>query len=116
MNVLVVVNDPPYGSERAYNALRHANALGKRTDVTVRLFLLADAVHCARRGQRTPNGYYNLERMLAGVVRQGAEVAACGSCLDARGLEVDQLVEGVQRGSMEQLADWTLAADRVIVY
>ncbi|MCL8206762.1 MAG: DsrE family protein [Actinomycetia bacterium] len=116
MNILVVVNDPPYGSERPYNALRHANALGKRPDVTVRLFLIADAVQCARRGQNPPAGYYNLERMLTIAVRQGAEIAACGSCLDARGLNREDLLDGVHRGSMEQLADWTLWADRVVVY
>ncbi|MCL6595266.1 MAG: DsrE family protein [Firmicutes bacterium] len=116
MNVLVVVNDPPYGSERPYNALRHANALGKRTDVTVRLFLLADAVQCARRGQQTPSGYYNIERMLTVAARQDTEIAACGSCLDTRGLKTEDLVEGVRRGSMEELAAWTLWADRVIVY
>jgi hypothetical protein len=41
MNVLVVVNDQPYGSERPYNALRLANALSKRNDVELRMFLLA---------------------------------------------------------------------------
>ena len=32
MNVLVIVNDQPYGSERPYNALRLAGALSKRDD------------------------------------------------------------------------------------
>ena len=116
MQVLFIVNDPPYGTERAYNALRHANALGKRSDASVKIFFMADAVQCARRGQQTPNGYYNLERMITIATRQGAELGACGTCMDARALAETDLIAGVHRSSMEELSDWTLWADRVIVY
>jgi uncharacterized protein involved in oxidation of intracellular sulfur len=116
VNVLFVLNDPPYGTERTYNGLRHANALAQRDDVHVRVFLMADATAAARRGQKTPNGYYNLERMLAVARRRGTEIGACGSCLDARGLAEAGLAEGVHRSSMDELTDWTLWSDRVIVY
>ena len=62
--LLWILNDPPYGSERSYNGLRHATAVAKEAQCTVRVFLMADAVACARQGQQTANGYYNLERML----------------------------------------------------
>ena len=116
VNVLFVLNDPPYGTERTYNGLRHANALAQRDDARVRVFLMADATVAARRGQKTPNGYYNLERMLSMAKRHGTEVGACGSCLEARGLTDADLAEPVRRSSMDELADWTLWADRVIVY
>jgi uncharacterized protein involved in oxidation of intracellular sulfur len=116
MRFLFVLNDPPYGSERTYNALRHANALAERDGVQVRIFLMADATLAAKRGQTTPNGFYNLERMLAVAVRRGAAVGACGSCLDARGLAEADLAEGVRRSSMQELTEWTLWADRVLVY
>jgi uncharacterized protein involved in oxidation of intracellular sulfur len=116
LRILFIVNDPPYGSERAYNALRHALALCKQEGCAVRIFFMADAVHCARQGQVTPNGYYNLERMIALAVRHGAECGACGSCMDARGLTSEALVAGVHRSSMEELTAWTMAADKVIVY
>lgn len=116
MNVLVVLNDPPYGTERSYNGLRHANALAEREGVTVRIFLMADATLCAKRGQKTPNGYYNLERMLHSAVRRSSAVGACGTCMDARGLGDEDLVDGVHRSSMAELTDWTLWADRVLVY
>lgn len=73
-NILLIVNDGPYGNERPYNALRMALNLVKRPGVCVRVFLTGDAVTCARRGQTTPNGYYNVERMLKPVVRS-CEVA-----------------------------------------
>lgn len=71
---LFVINDAPYGNERPYNALRLAMNLVKRGVVSVRIFLTADGVFCARKGQKTPDGYYNIERMLASLARRG-EVA-----------------------------------------
>jgi uncharacterized protein involved in oxidation of intracellular sulfur len=71
---LFVINDAPYGSERPYNALRHALNLVKREAVQLRVFLMADAVYCARKGQKTPDGYYNVERMLKSLAKRG-EVA-----------------------------------------
>lgn len=62
--ILFVVNDAPYGNERAYNAFRHAMNLVKREGAQVKVFLMADGVFCARKGQNTPEGYYNVERMV----------------------------------------------------
>ena len=73
-NYLFIVNDAPYGNERPYNALRLAMNLSKREGINVRIFLTGDGALCAQSGQKTPNGYYNLERMLASVARRG-EVA-----------------------------------------
>lgn len=73
-NILFIINDGPYGNERSYNALRLALNLVKRAETTVRIFLIGDGVACARRGQKTPDGYYNIERMLASLARRG-EVA-----------------------------------------
>jgi uncharacterized protein involved in oxidation of intracellular sulfur len=115
MNVLVVVNDQPYGSERPYNALRLAGALAKREGVELRVFLLGDAVACAVAGQRLPDGHYHLDRMLKPLVRRG-QVGCCGTCMDARGLGAGQLVEGVRRSTLDELTDWTLWADKVLVF
>lgn len=84
--LLPILNDPPYGTERSHNGLRLALSLAKAPDVAVRIFLIADAVGCARVGQRCPDGYYHLERILRGLVAVGAGVGACGSCLEARGI------------------------------
>jgi uncharacterized protein involved in oxidation of intracellular sulfur len=112
---LFIVNDAPYGNERAYNALRLAGALAAREGQAVRLFLMADAVACAKRGQKVPEGYYNVQIMLGKVARQGA-VSLCGTCMDARGLREDELVEGATRGTLAQLADWTAEAGKVLVF
>jgi len=116
MNALLILNDGPYGTERSYNGLRLALALAKTDGTSVRVFLMADAVACARPGQTTPEGYYNIGRMLKGLTARGVEVGACGSCMDARGYADADLAEGVCRSSMPQLAEWTLAADRVVTF
>jgi uncharacterized protein involved in oxidation of intracellular sulfur len=116
MKTLVLLNDPAYGTERSYNGLRLAHSLVKREGQQVRIFLLADAVTCALAGQNTPDGYYNLERMFAATIRRGAEVGLCGSCMDARALREDQLIDGARRSNLEELTDWTLWADKVIMF
>ncbi len=116
MKFLFILNDPPYGTERCFNALRLAQALLKtepKPEITV--FLMADAVVCAKTGQTTPNGYYNLERMIKGVARD-AQIVLCGTCMDARGLGDDELVGGAERGTMPQLAELTTEADKVLVF
>jgi uncharacterized protein involved in oxidation of intracellular sulfur len=116
MKVLTILNHAPYGSERSYNGLRLALALAKQPDTELRIFLMADAVFCGKRGQTTPEGYYNVERMLRGCVTKAAEVGACGTCMDARGMTDADLTDGVRRSSMAELAEWTVAADRTVVW
>jgi uncharacterized protein involved in oxidation of intracellular sulfur len=117
MKVLFVINDAPYGTEKAYNALRLAMALQKeQPDTGVRVFLMADAVGCALPKQSTPQGYYNVERMLRSVIARGGEISLCGSCLDARGLQALDLMEGARRGSMAGLARWTIDSDKVFTF
>ena len=113
---LFILNDPPYGTERSYNALRLAGSLAKRDGANVRVFLIGDAAACAKGGQKTPEGWYNLEHMLRVVARKGGEIGVCGSCLDARGIDDAQLAEGTRRSSMEERTDWTQDADRVVVF
>jgi uncharacterized protein involved in oxidation of intracellular sulfur len=116
MNTLFILNDPPYGTERSYNALRLAGAVAKREGETVRVFLMGDAAACAKRGQRVPNGYYNLNRMLQALTHRKAEIGVCGTCMDARGIAVEELVEGAKRCTLDELAAWTTAASKVIVF
>ena len=116
MKALVILNDGPYGTERSYNGLRLALSLAKTEEVSVRVFLMADAVACAKPGQTTPEGYYNIGRMVDGLTGRGVEVGACGSCMDARGYTDADLAKGICRSSMAQLTQWTIEADKVISF
>lgn len=112
---LFIINDAPYGTERAYNALRLAGALTAKEDVQVRVFLMADAVGVAKAGQKVPEGYYNLQLMLGKVLRKG-EVALCGTCMDARGMRDADMIAGASRSTLAALAEWTAEADKVLVF
>lgn len=117
MKTLFILNDPPYGAERCYNGLRLAHALlknGPEADITV--FLMADAVLCAKKGQKTPDGYYNIERMLKRILIAKSHVLLCGTCMDARGLMETDLMNGARRSTMDELSAVTLAADKVLVF
>lgn len=117
MKILILINEPPYGNEKAYNALRLANQLGKDHEtVEVKIFLMADAVSCAVANQTTPNGYYNIERMLKVSIRKGAKVKICGSCADARGLKDVPLIEGAEISTMAELTNWVVDSDKVLVF
>ena len=117
MKTLFIINDPPYGTERVYNALRIAHALLKKDPQTaVTVFLMADSVVAARAGQKTPEGYYNIERMLKRVLVSKGEVLLCGTCMDARGIGESELMDGARRSSMDELASATVEADRVLVF
>lgn len=82
-SILFVVNDASYGNERAYNALRLASSLAAKEDVHIRVFLMANAVGCAKDHQKILEGYYNTQLMLSKVIRKG-EVSLCGTCMDER--------------------------------
>jgi uncharacterized protein involved in oxidation of intracellular sulfur len=118
MKYLFVLNDPPYGTERSYNALRLAREVLKEPAAgnEARVFLLGDAVACGKSGQKVPQGYYNVETMLRSIVGRGARVGVYATCIDARGIADAELAEGCGRSSMAELAAWTAWADKALVF
>ena len=113
---LFILNDPPYGTERSYNALRLAGSLAKREDEEVKIFLMGDAASCAKKNQKVPQGYYNAELMLRNVGRHGGGIGVCGTCMDARGITDAELTDTTRRGSLDELTNWVQWADRTLVF
>jgi uncharacterized protein involved in oxidation of intracellular sulfur len=117
MKILFILNDAPYGSEKTYNALRLAMALQKDQPGTETLvFLMADAVTAALPAQSTPQGYYNIERMVKSVINKGGQVRLCGTCCEARGIKAMPLLNGTEVSTMSQLAQWTVESEKVLVF
>ena len=116
MNILMIINGAAYGQDAHYNAVRLAASMAKRDEVSPRVFLMSDGVTVAMADQKTPDGYYKLDRMLSVVSRNGGQIGCCGTCMDARGITETMLVEGAARSTMDELTDWTLAADKVLVF
>ena len=113
--ITIILHDAPYGTERSYNGLRTAMSLQKRENIDVNVFLFADATFCAIQDQTTPDGYYNIGRMIRSVAKKG-KVGACGACLDARGLSKLSLIENVSRSSMDELAEWIVESEKVLSF
>lgn len=116
MNTLFILNDAPYGSERTYNGLRLAGALAKQVGNSVRVFLIGDGASSAHRNQKVPQGFYNVEVMIGNVTRHGGEMGICGTCMDARGIGDGDICEGTHRSTLAELAEWTVWADKVLVF
>lgn len=116
VKTLLILNDPAYGTERSYNGLRLAGMLAGRDDSEVRVFLIGDAVSCAMAGQKVPDGYYHLDRMILSAARHGAEVGCCGMCMDARGIADERLAAGARRSTLDELTEWVVWADKVITF
>lgn len=116
MQLTIIVNDSPYGIEKPWNALRLASTASTELEMGVKVFLMGDSVVAAKRGQKTPDGYYNMEKMLRALIKRGVEVKVCGACINTRGLDPSELVEGVEKGSMKILAEWIRDSERVVSF
>jgi uncharacterized protein involved in oxidation of intracellular sulfur len=117
MKILFLINDAPYGTEKFYNACRLAMTIQKEhSGVEVNVFLMADSVTGALVNQNTPQGYYNIERMLKAIINKGGKVKLCGGCIDARGVAALQFIDGCTRSNMSELAQWSVEADKVFTF
>lgn len=118
MEVLtVVISSSPYGDERIWNALRLAEALCcSEVKVEVNIFLIGDAVNAAKKGQKPPKGFYNLEKMLADLVRVGVSVNVCRTSMNLRGLTEQDLVKGMKMGTITGLSKWITKSQKVLCF
>jgi len=116
MNVLMILNDSPYGIERTFNGLRLAVSIATQQNVELRIFLMGDAIICVKAGQKVPAGYYNVQDMIEKLTAAAVNIGVCGTCLSARGITDESIVKGAHRGTLLELTEWTLWADKVIVF
>jgi uncharacterized protein involved in oxidation of intracellular sulfur len=114
--ITFILQSPPYGDEKIWNALRLAKALTTAAiGMKVNIFLLGDAVTTAKKGQKPPEGFYNLEKMLLELIEQGATVIACRTCISARGLIQNDLIEGAKIGTtVGDLAKWVKESQKIL--
>lgn len=114
----MILQSAPYGDERVWNAFRLARALTTAViNMRVNIFLTGDAVTTAKKGQKPPKEYYNLEKMLVELISHGVEVIACKTCIAARGFTQSELIDGVQVGTtVGNLAKWVKYSQKVLSY
>ena len=107
--IVIVANGAPYGSESLFNSLRLAIALREQeSNLDLRLFLMSDAVTAGLRGQKPGEGY-NIQQMLEILTAQNVPVKLCKTC-------TLPLIDGVEIGTLVELAQWTLSADKVLTF
>lgn len=114
--ILVIANGAPYGSEMLFNALRLSIAIKEQSvDCELKLFLMSDAVNAGLRGQKPHEGYH-LQQMLEILVAQNVAIKLCKTCTDARGVTALPLIDGLEIGTLVELAQWSLSADKVFTF
>ena len=114
--IVIIANGAAYGSESLFNSLRLAIALREQqSDLELKLFLMSDAV-VAGLAKQNPNEGYNLQQMLEIITASGADVKLCKTCTDGRGITALPLIDGVEIGTLVELAQWTLAADKILTF
>ena len=116
--VLFIIHAPAYGSERMLSALRLATAIAAQEIETVdlRLFMMSDAVTVDLPNQARPETGGGLQQMLENLALHGAQIRLCRTCALARGIADVPLVAGVSIGTLPELAEWTLVADKVLTF
>jgi uncharacterized protein involved in oxidation of intracellular sulfur len=113
--IVIVANGAAYGSESLFNSLRLAIALREKERPGVTLFLMSDAVTAGLKGQKPAEGY-NIQQMLEILTAQNVPVKLCKTCTDGRGITGLPLIDGVEIGTLVELAEWTLSADKVLTF
>ena len=114
MKYLFIFNDSPHGAQRAYNGLRLAAALARKAEI--RVFLLGDGVISGLAGFTPANADYHPQELLRMVASTGAPIAACGTCMDARGITAEALIPEVRRGTMDELVAWTEECEKALSF
>jgi uncharacterized protein involved in oxidation of intracellular sulfur len=116
MIIVFIINDAPYATERPYNALRLATALTGDGNRTVRIFLIGEGAWCGVADQPVPEGHHDIEWMLKRFLAGARDVVVCKTCMEARVITPEMLVEGARRGTLDELTVWTAEADKVLVF
>ncbi|MGG4606851.1 DsrE/DsrF/TusD sulfur relay family protein [Providencia sp. Me31A] len=115
-SILIIANGAPYGSETLFNSLRLAITLKDQDpQLDLKIFLMSDAVAAGLAAQKPKEGY-NLQQMLEILTAQNVPVKLCKTCTDARGISELALADGVEVGTLVELASWTLSVDKVLTF
>ena len=108
----IIIGDGPYTKERPFTMLRFAYT-ALLEDHKINIFLVEDGILAGKKNQ-DPTAYDNVGKWMKDVISEGANVKACGVCMKARGLTDDDLIEGIQKTTMNSLVEMCVEADNVI--
>ncbi len=77
-----------------------------------------DAVDMARDTYKKPGNYdQDLVEMLKELIKNGAVVKVCGTCMSRCGIYKNQpYFEGAEKSTMQQLGEWVIESDKVLTF
>ena len=103
-SISIILRRPPYGTVDAPEAIRHA--LGAVTEeLPVQLILVDGGVQAARKGQDAgTTGYLSAEEGIRDCLDMGAAVSVDRQSLEAAGIAVSDLIDGVTIASQAEIA------------
>lgn len=116
VKMTIFLGQAPYTAERPYTALRFAYT-ALLDGNSVRLFCFEDAIYVLKKNQQ-PSNLYNIQEWVQKCFEEeGFEVAACGVCMKARGMDASELVDPrVKTGSMELAVEWVKDSDKQLFF
>jgi tRNA 2-thiouridine synthesizing protein D len=108
----IVIGDGAYTRERPFTMLRFAyTALLQEHKVNV--FLVEDGIFVGMKKQN-PAVYDNVGKWMMDVITEGANVKACSVCMKARGLSEEELIDGIEKTTMNGFVEMCEEADNVL--
>ncbi|OPY29135.1 MAG: DsrE/DsrF-like family protein [Methanocella sp. PtaU1.Bin125] len=113
-SITIIIGDAPYGTERAFSALRFVLA-ALLQELNVNIFLIENGVYTGMNKQ-APADYPSDSNLLIDAIGKGAVVKACMPCCKARGITLDDLVDGIQMGTINDLVGFVVNSDRTIFF
>ena len=115
VSMTILIGSGPYTTERPYTALRFAYT-ALLDDNSVRVFLFEDAILAAKKKQN-PSNIYKIEEWINKCLEEkNFEIAACGVCMKARGMAAEELMDGIQIGTMEKCLEWVKISDKQLFF
>ena len=112
--IAVLLGSHAYQSERAFTALNFIQTAILEGH-TVKIFLFEDGVFLAKKGQ-DPGNFRNGAAWLGELLEKIDVIQACGTCCKERGLTGEDLLQGVEVGTMHFLVSLVADCDKNIVF
>ena len=119
VNVVIDISHPPFGHETTFAGLYVASAsLSKGMDVIV--ILRGDGVYTGRKGQKETMENINLpptENQVEDILELDGRIVVDREALSMRGIEPDELIEGIEILDTQAIHDIILDyGDKVVAF
>jgi uncharacterized protein involved in oxidation of intracellular sulfur len=82
----------------------------------VNIFVMNDAVDITKNNSKPEGFEFDLGAMLEDVEKKGAQIKLCTTCINRCGIAKGQILNATWPGSMKDLVNWTIEAEKVLTF